>query len=247
MTTSGLAAPRPTPTTPDSEAPPTTVLGHFVTYRATPRFWALPGAERRARAAAWLEGLTQSAGATQLYLVQGLEAAADFLVWSSVRVGETRAPADFFVKRAAAESPHREAFEPVHVLWGVTRPTEYSRASRSEQAIDPFASARSTYLVMYPFTKTAEWYALERGVRQGMMNEHIRIGKQYKEISQLLLYSFGLQDQEFVVVYETEDLELFSRLVHELRGTEGRRYTLGDTPLHTAIRVDPAAWLAILD
>jgi chlorite dismutase len=76
---------------------------------------------------------------------------------------------------------------------------------------------------------------MSRDVRQGMMNQHIRIGKQYPEITQLLLYSFGIQDQEFVVVYETEDLTMFSDLVATLRGTEARRYTERDTPLHTAI------------
>ena len=76
---------------------------------------------------------------------------------------------------------------------------------------------------------------MSRDVRQGMMNEHIRIGKQNPEITQLLLYSFGVQDQEFVVVYETEDLTMFSDLVTTLCGSEARRYALRDTPLHTAI------------
>ena len=67
------------------------------------------------------------------------------------------------------------------------------------------------------------------------MNEHIRIGKQYPEITQLLLYSFGLQDQEFIVVYEMDDLSQFSDLVQELRDSEARRYTLRDTPLYTAL------------
>ncbi len=75
---------------------------------------------------------------------------------------------------------------------------------------------------------------MSRDARQGMMNEHIRIGHQYPEIMQLLLYSFGVQDQEFVVVYETDDLTQFSDLVNELRGTEARRYTERDTPLFTA-------------
>ncbi|NIR65414.1 MAG: chlorite dismutase family protein [candidate division Zixibacteria bacterium] len=74
-----------------------------------------------------------------------------------------------------------------------------------------------------------------REARQGMMNEHIRIGKQYSEIKQLLLYSFGVQDQEFVVVYEMDDLQQFSDLVQELRSSEARRFTLRDTPLYTAI------------
>ncbi|MDQ5853823.1 MAG: chlorite dismutase family protein, partial [Chloroflexota bacterium] len=58
---------------------------------------------------------------------------------------------------------------------------------------------------------------------------------QYPEIKQLLLYSFGLQDQEFVVVYETDDLMHFSDLVNELRGTEARRYTERDTPIFSAV------------
>jgi chlorite dismutase len=74
-----------------------------------------------------------------------------------------------------------------------------------------------------------------REARQGMMNEHIRIGKQYPEITQLLLYSFGLQDQEFIVVYETDDLSQFSDLVYDLRSSEARRYTERDTPVFTAI------------
>jgi chlorite dismutase len=90
-------------------------------------------------------------------------------------------------------------------------------------------------LIIYPFSKTTDWYLMSREARQGMMNEHIRIGKQHEDISQLLLYSFGLQNQEFVVVYETDDLTRFSDLVNELRDTEARRYTLRDTPLHTAI------------
>lgn len=88
---------------------------------------------------------------------------------------------------------------------------------------------------MYPFVKTTDWYLMSKDARQGMMNEHIRVGKQYPAIRQWLLYAFGLQDQEFVVVYEAEDLVLFSDLVQALRGTEARRYTLRDTPIFTAL------------
>jgi chlorite dismutase len=124
--------------------------------------------------------------------------------------------------------------QPTTTLWGYTRPSQYTK-TRSTQEIDPFAETRQPYLVIYPFVKTTEWYLMSREARQGMMNEHIRIGKQYEDITQLLLYSFGVQDQEFVVVYETDDLPRFSDLVAELRGVDGRSYTLRDTPLHTAI------------
>jgi chlorite dismutase len=77
-----------------------------------------------------------------------------------------------------------------------------------------------------------------------MMMGHIKVGKQYKEITQLLLYSFGLQDQEFVVVYETHDITRFMELVNELRATEVRRYTARDWPLHTGIHQPDAEALA---
>jgi len=221
-------------------------LGHFATYRYTPRFWELDGGTRRARAADWLAGLAGTAETAHLYLVGGIESGGDVLVWSSARLPRPNDAGDFFTSRAAAENAFRDILEPVHVLWGMTRPSEYSNRARSAQEIDPFAPERAPYLVMYPFTKTAEWYLLGRDTRQGMMNEHIRIGKQYREITQLLLYSFGLQDHEFVVVYETDDLPLFSRLVYELRDTEARRYTKSDTPLHTGVLLDPERWLETL-
>ncbi len=97
--------------------------------------------------------------------------------------------------------------------------------------------------------KSTLWGVTKRSqyskARQGMMNEHIRIGKQYDAIQQLLLYSFGLQDQEFVVVYETDDLALFSQLVNDLRMTEARRFTLNDTPVHTAMYRTPEEALSI--
>ena len=228
------------------EAPEPVVLGHFATYRLSPGFWALDGGERQNRARAWCAAMDGSSDAFQLYLVQGIEPAADVLVWSSARVEDPAAPAEFFRRRAAADAASRDVMEPIDVIWGMTRPSEYSRSAKSAQEIDPFAERRAPYLVAYPFTKTAEWYLLGRETRQGMMNEHIRIGKQFREITQLLLYSFGLQDQEFVVVYETDDLTLFSRLVYDLRDTEARRYTKSDTPLHTGVWISPDDWASTL-
>jgi chlorite dismutase len=68
-----------------------------------------------------------------------------------------------------------------------------------------------------------------------MMNEHMRIGHEYGDVRQVLLYATGIDDQEFVVAYETEDLARFQSLVIDLRATEARRYTLRDTPVLTGI------------
>ena len=169
---------------------------------------------------------------------------ADVLAWSALTAEDPALPAGFFERFARATNRYRHLVEPVHTLWGLTKPSQYTK-TRSTQEIDPFAADRLPYLIVYPFAKTVEWYLMSREARQGMMNEHIKIGKQYPAITQLLLYSFGLQDQEFVVVYETADLGLFSDLVYQLRDTEARRYTERDSPLFTAVYHPPEETLAL--
>jgi len=207
-------------------------LNHFALFSFKDAYWDLPPAARAELHGRWLAGLRDAAPAVQCY--QSAESGVDLIVWSAVALGGPDTTARFFECHARANNLVRQYAAPVHSLWGYTRPSQYTK-TRSAQEIDPFDSARRRYLVIYPFVKTTEWYLLGREARQGMMNEHIRIGKQYEDISQLLLYSFGVQDQEFVVVYEMDDLPRFSDLVNELRATDGRRYTLRDTPLHTGL------------
>jgi len=207
-------------------------FNHYSLFSFKDAYWTLSTDERAEFHKNWLDGLRASAQKVDLY--QGTEHDVDLIVWSALTVQDNQEAAVFFEKFAKALTPYRHLIDQKDSLWGFTRPSQYSKA-RSKQEIDPFSDERKPYLIIYPFSKTTEWYLISRDARQGMMNEHIRIGKQYEDISQLLLYSFGLQNQEFVVVYETDDLTRFSDLVNELRDTEARRYTLRDTPLHTAI------------
>jgi chlorite dismutase len=208
------------------------IFNHFALFTFKNAYWSLSAGERADFHKNWLASLRASAPKVNLF--QGTEHDLDFIVWSALTVNDNQDTAFFFEKFAKALAPYRHLIEQKDSLWGLTRPSQYSKA-RSKQEIDPFSEERKPYLIIYPFSKTTEWYLMSREARQGMMNEHIRIGKQYEDISQLLLYSFGLQNQEFVVVYETDDLTRFSDLVNGLRDTEARRYTLRDTPLHTAI------------
>jgi chlorite dismutase len=207
-------------------------LNHFSFYAFTDAYWSLDSKARTALHTDWLAGLQSAARCVDIYQNTGTQ--ADLMLWCALPADQPSDAATFFAKLACASAPYRQFVHLVDSLWGFTRPSQYTKV-RSEQEIDPFAQTRKQYLVIYPFTKNTEWYLMSREARQGMMNEHIRIGKQYEEIRQLLLYSFGLQDQEFVVVYEIDDLPRFSELVNELRDTEGRRYTLQDKPVHTAI------------
>ncbi len=221
-------------------------LNHFALVRFTDAYWRL-GAEPREQARRdWLAGVREAAEVLHLYQVYGLEAGHDLLVWSARRAEDPGVAGTFFARWAAAASPARGLLEVRETLWGFTKPSQYTK-TRSTQELDPFAPARLSYLVVYPFVKTAEWYLTDRDTRQRLMAGHIKVGKQYEDITQLLLYSYGIQDQEFVVVYETRDLLRFLGLVQELRGTEARRYTQRDAPLHTGVlqrdEAALAAWL----
>lgn len=209
-------------------------LNHFAFFRFSDRYRDLPAAERRIFNQNLLAGLRKAAPRVEVYQVFPTRADADILFWSAVPADAPEAAGVFFECFAQATQPRGSFMRPVETLWGVTKPSQYARG-QSSQEIEVFDAPRLPYLIAYPFVKTKDWYLMSRDARQGMMNEHIRTGHQYPEIKQLLLYSFGLQEQEFVVVYETADLVRFSDLVNDLRSVEGRRYTERDTPTYTAV------------
>lgn len=94
------------------------------------------------------------------------------------------------------------------------------------------------YLFVYPFVKTRAWFLLPPEERGRMMKEHIRVGHQFPSIKLNTIYSFGLDDQEWVVAFESNRPSDFVDLVMELRHSEASGYTLRDTPIFTCVRRD---------
>jgi len=114
-------------------------------------------------------------------------------------------------------------------------PTQYaSKPTDQERSLLDGEPRR--YLIAYPFTKSTDWYLLGREARQGVMNEHMRVGRGYPGVRQLLGSSFGMDDGDFLVAYDTDDLAVFGDLVRELRGTESRRSTVNDRPILLGLR-----------
>src|SRR5262249_8638295 len=95
--------------------------------------------------------------------------------------------------------------------------------------------SEAKYLFVYPFTKTRPWYQLPVEERQTVMDEHIRVGRKYPAVKLNTTYSFGLDDQEFVVAFETDSPSDFLDLVQELRESKASMYTLRDTPILTCL------------
>ncbi|MDE2060169.1 MAG: chlorite dismutase family protein [candidate division NC10 bacterium] len=92
------------------------------------------------------------------------------------------------------------------------------------------------YLFVYPFVKQRDWYLLPLDRRQEMMNVHIKVGHKFPSVKLNTTYSFGLDDQEFVVAFESDRPADFMELVMALRETEASRFTLRDTPIFTCIQ-----------
>ncbi|HEX9018698.1 MAG TPA: chlorite dismutase family protein [Anaerolineaceae bacterium] len=213
-------------------------INHYTFLSLKDSFWSLSNERRADLFRSLAAELTSTGSCVNFYQVSPLKADIDLMIWNALPLENEKDEADFFERVARPLHSRRAYLQPVVNLWGYTKPSQYSRG-QSTQEIDPFAGQRQTYLVLYPFVKTIQWYLLGRDTRQGMMNEHIRVGHQYPEIKQLLLYSFGVQDQEFIVVYETENLYRFSELVNELRGSDVREYTERDTPVYTGVWRSP--------
>lgn len=208
-------------------------LNHFGVYSLTEDYWRLSEKERERLQADWIEATAGVAEGVRHYRSAPTRVGSDFILWTAVRHKELSDPQTFFEAYSTMLRPFRLYLRMTDVLWGFTGATQY-RGARDAGRIDPFGSKVLPYLIAYPFSKTAEWYLIHGPGRQAMMNEHIRIGRSYEGISQLLLYSTGLQDHEFVVVYESDDLPRFSDLVKELRATAARPFTLLDAPVHVA-------------
>ncbi len=120
------------------------------------------------------------------------------------------------------------------------RPSEYFG-----KPSDP-EPAGSKYLFVYPFTKKREWYSIPFEERRRIMKDHVQIGHKFSSVTIHTAYSFGLDDYEFVLSFETDRPEDFLNLVMELRSSEASKYTAIETPIFTCKSVTPEEMLDLL-
>lgn len=132
--------------------------------------------------------------------------------------------------------------ETPHSFLGMRKSSEYSEDERTTPR-----AFRGKYVFVYPFVKSREWYALPAEERWRIMQGHIAVGREYPGVDNHTTYSFGLDDQEFVVAFDTDDVATFLDLVQRLRTTEASRYTVRDTPSFTCIAMSLGRAVNALD
>ncbi len=174
---------------------------------------------------------------TRTYSTIGTRADTDFLVWQVA--DDLRLLTDWHAAMLA--SPLGAALERPHSYLSMTMRSIY------ENPIHPETAGRdrlredggvADYIFVYPMIKTRPWYALPKEERQRIMEEHIAIGHRYHGIQINTTYSFGLDDQEFVVAFEGNNPGEFLALVRDLRESESSAYTERDTPAFTCRRLE---------
>ena len=212
----------------------------YTFYKTDPAWFRLPAEEKTASAGQFQaaadgfhEGLFLRA-----YNLQGMRGDADFMLW---QVAPTLEEIQALAIRLQSTGLGHYLTTPYSYL-AMTRQSSYIDQHRhmgQEGAGGANAGATrplgSQYLIVYPFWKTRPWYVLPQEERQAMMNAHFEIGHKYPTVKINTSYSFGLDDQEFVVSFETDEPGDFLDLVMELRGTQGSLYTLRDTPIFTCV------------
>ena len=130
-----------------------------------------------------------------------------------------------------------------HSYLAMTKRSPYSPADARPE----ICTSERKYLFVYPMDKKREWYRLPEEERQRIMRAHVEIGRRYPEITINTAYSYGLDDQEFVVSFEADEPSRFLELVQELRGSESSAYTLRDTPIFSCVAMSVAKALDALD
>jgi chlorite dismutase len=219
----------------ERDAPSRRQVVKFTFYRVDPA-WRLLPPEQREGAKSELCRTVEPFGERLLirsYTLMGMRGDADFLLW---QVGDR------------LEDIQELATAVYSTAMGPYLTTPYSYLAMTRRSIyvspeEPGGAADRTlvrpgdaqYLFVYPFVKTRAWYKLSKAARQGMMDEHIAVGRKYPSVKLNTTYSYGLDDQEFVVSFETDEPADFLDLVMELRETEGSAYTQRDTPIFSCI------------
>lgn len=162
------------------------------------------------------------------YSTLGLREDADFLLWF---ISESLDKTQDVISKLYT-TVLGKYMVPSYNYLSATRPSAYSQGftpafTKGEKPL--------RYVIVYPFIKSREWYLLPFEERQKMMGEHALVGKKYPMVKVNTTYSFGLDDQDFMLAFETDDLAAFQDLIMQLRETQVSRYIVKDTPMIVCI------------
>ena len=230
-------APSVAPRSAEAPAPTTRQYIRYLFYKSRPS-WRQLSSEQRAQARSELltilEPFASQLAVMRAFSTLGTRADADFMLWLvSERLEDFQE-----LQAAVLQSTMGAHLDTAYSYLAMTRRSQYiDRHVHAEQEgrrtrVKPTGRK---YLFVYPMVKKRPWYRLSHEERQRAMDDHIRVGHEFPRVKINTSYSFGLDDQEFVVAFETDYPADFLDLVERLRGGEASAYTERETPIFTCV------------
>ena len=226
-----------TRTAPDRETPAARQFVNFMFFRTDRAFRREPADFKAQAKREFADIVARYTGPMMIlpYSTLGLKAGVDFMLW---RIGYDITPFQTMAADINRSLLGRYLDVPFSYL-AMTKHSQYVEEHVHEGQEGRrlrIVPGKRPFLFVYPFVKTRDLYLLPQADRQRIMNEHIAIGHKYPRVKINTTYSFGLDDQDFVVAFEAEKPDEFLDLVQDLRETESSKYTVRDTPMYTCRR-----------
>jgi chlorite dismutase len=220
---------------------------NFAFYKVDPAWRRLPAEDRKRGKCQFIDVVKTFEPEVMAipYSLVGVRGDCDFMLW---RIGYELPEFQEMTARLLSTDLGKYLTTPYSYL-SMTKRSIYVRQHQhadQEGTRLRLTPGKFRYLFVYPFVKTRAWFQLSQAERQRMMNEHIEIGHRYPTVRLNTTYSFGLDDQEFVVAFESDKPQDFLDLVMELRHAETSNYTLRDTPIFTCVHAELAEVLDLL-
>ena len=210
----------------------------FSFYKVMPEWRRLPRAERDEHRREAAEVLRRWSNYSELSLVTystvGLRSDSDFVLWRICYSLEClqSMTSELLSTRLGGY------LQTSYSYLSMTKQSQYQIGPQHESydlrgAIKPGAFK---YLFLFPMEKTKAWYALPFEERQRMVLDYIRIMGDFPRVRLNVMYSFGLDDQDFIVAIGSDYPEDVLDMVQQMREAESTGYNQRDTPVFTCQR-----------
>lgn len=213
----------------------------FGFFKVAPEWRRLSLGEREEHRREFAEAVTKWQVADTMkvltYSTVGIRADADFMLWRicySLDCLQEMA-ADVFRTRLGGYITMTRSF------LGMTRHSEY--AICEDTAVDRelrgyVRPGGHRYLIVYPLIRTRSWYVLPFEERRRMVNELIKLSSEFPNTRLNVAYSFGLDEQDFVISVETDSPDEYQERMMQAKEIDISPFTERDQPKFTCVRVN---------
>jgi chlorite dismutase len=163
------------------------------------------------------------------YDVSALRADADLMIWWHAETADALQEAYSRFRRTTLGTH----LEPVWSNMALHRPAEFNKSHVPAFLADEHAHS---YVCVYPFVRSYEWYLLPDDERRALLAEHGQMAREYPDVRANTVSSFALGDYEWILAFEADELHRIVDLMRHLRGSETRRHVREEVPLYTGRR-----------